>query len=301
MNLQVNDTELSVPSLSCLHLSSILSTETPAILANLVDIISEEDGKKIIKGANDTFILERSVTVSADGIKGANTSISPTLLANRGTSDLPSIDSDLDYDDAIKRILVHEDEYPTPKETPYFNHHAFFANWAAYIRQTSGTEGHFGKHLLYGEVVTSTSTMLEKNPSLLQRLPSGVTAVATTQVAGRGRGSNVWVSPPGSLMFSTVVHHAMQISQKAPVVFIQYLAALAIVRGIQTYGPGYSALPVKLKWPNDIYAEDPSQPGLKSYVKIGGILVNSSYASGDYNLVIGIGINLSNAAPSTLR
>jgi biotin--protein ligase len=100
-------------------------------------------------------------------------------------------------------------------------------------------------------------------------------------------------------MFSTIVHHSMDLMQKAPVVFVQYLAALAIVRGLQTYGPGYASLPVKLKWPNDIYAEDPARPGEKAYVKIGGILVNSSYAGSDYNLVVGIGLNLSNVAPTT--
>lgn len=91
----------------------------------------------------------------------------------------------------------------------------------------------------------------------------------------------------------------MEITQKAPVVFVQYLAALAIVRGIQTYGPGYSSLPVKLKWPNDIYAADPASPDKNAYVKIGGILVNSSYSGSDYNLVVGIGLNLANAAPTT--
>jgi len=34
-------------------------------------------------------------------------------------------------------------------------------------------------------------------------------------------------------------------------------------------------------------------------VKIGGILVNSSYSGSDYNLVVGIGLNLANAAPTT--
>lgn len=101
------------------------------------------------------------------------------------------------------------------------------------------------------------------------------------------------------MMFSTVVRHAMDLMQKAPVVFVQYLAALAIVRGIQTYGPGYASLPVKMKWPNDIYAEDPSRPGQKQYIKVGGILVNSSYSGSDYHLVVGIGLNLSNAAPTT--
>jgi biotin--protein ligase len=46
-------------------------------------------------------------------------------------------------------------------------------------------------------------------------------------------------------------------------------------------------------------ALDPSKPGKKEYVKIGGILVNSSYASGNYELVVGIGLNTANAAPTT--
>lgn len=80
----------------------------------------------------------------------------------------------------------------------------------------------------------------------------GFTATATVQIAGRGRGTNVWVSPSGSLMFSTVVRHPVSLMSQAPVVFLQYLAALAIVEGIQTYDIGYQNMPVKLKWPNDI-------------------------------------------------
>ena len=58
-------------------------------------------------------------------------------------------------------------------------------------------------------------------------------------------------------------------------------------------------MPVKLKWPNDIYALDPTKTGKNEYVKIGGILVNSSYADGNYNLIVGIGVNCANAAPTT--
>ena len=72
------------------------------------------------------------------------------------------------------------------------------------------------------------------------------------QVAGRGRGTNVWVSPAGSLMFSLVVRHPMSLMPKAPVVFLQYLAALAIVEGVHSYDAGYENVPIKLKWPNDI-------------------------------------------------
>ena len=83
-------------------------------------------------------------------------------------------------------------------------------------------------------------------------MPAGFTCTATTQVAGRGRGSNVWVSPAGSLIFSTVMRHPLELSNTAPVVFIQYLAAIAIVQGIKSYAQGYENVPVKLKWPNDV-------------------------------------------------
>lgn len=87
---------------------------------------------------------------------------------------------------------------------------------------------------------------------MLSRLPAGFTATATLQVAGRGRGSNIWVSPAGCLIFSTCLNHSIAISNTAPVVFVQYLMAIAIVEGIKSYDHGYSQVPVKLKWPNDI-------------------------------------------------
>lgn len=53
-------------------------------------------------------------------------------------------------------------------------------------------------------------------------------------------------------MFSTVVRHPMSLIPTAPVVFLQYLAAMAIVEGIKTYDVGFQTMPIKLKWPNDI-------------------------------------------------
>jgi len=164
-------------------------------------------------------------------------------------------------------------------------------------------------------LVLDVKLIMFRNTKLLSNIPIGFTFTATTQVAGRGRGSNVWVSPAGSLIMSVCMKHPMELSNIAPVVFIQYLAAIAIVEGIQSYDRGYNNLPVKLKWPNDICksrtrgcsksqlsqadAQDPSKPGKKEYVKIGGILVNSSFSAGAYDLVVGIGLNTTNAAPTT--
>lgn len=325
LGLSPSQDDQGVPSLSRLHLSTLEASEVREIASSWSDIVEEVDGKYLIKGENDTFSLEKqsgpwktedSSTLSlqkvADALPAVVKDILPTAISNPSSTttaeqETPKQDTGIvDYDKLTKTLLVHDTSLPDTKQTPYFNHHAYFANLNAYkSKHHHNTSESFGNVLLYGEVVTSTNTLLEKNPKLLDKLPVGTTATATTQVAGRGRGNNVWVSPPGSLMFSTVLRHPMSLSATAPVVFIQYLCALAIVSGIHSYDRGYSSLPVKLKWPNDIYALDPSKGrnantrDPKNYVKIGGILVNSSYSGGDYTLICGIGINVSNTAPTT--
>lgn len=93
---------------------------------------------------------------------------------------------------------------------------------------------------------------MSRNPKLLSSLPTGFTLTAATQVAARGRGSNIWVCPAGSLLFSTVINHPAHLAASRPIVFLQYLAAIAIVEAVKTYDIGYEDTPVKLKWPNDI-------------------------------------------------
>lgn len=51
--------------------------------------------------------------------------------------------------------------------------------------------------------------------------------------------------------------------------------------------PGYEDVGLRLKWPNDIYADVGTGEGHERYRKIGGILVNSSYAGDEFTLVVG--------------
>lgn len=139
-----------------------------------------------------------------------------------------------------------------------------------------------------------------RNFKLLTRLPIGFTTVATLQTNGRGRGQNVWVSPRGNILFSLAFQHPMSTPTLAPVTFVQYIMSVAIASACRSYGPGYSSIPVRLKWPNDIYARNPTQGGGEpEYLKIGGILVNSSYLQDNFHLVVGVGINLVPRAPTT--
>lgn len=306
LGLEVSQQTEAVPSLSLLHLSA----PEPGVVSELVQdwqeagvVTKAEDGREIIKGENETFVLH------ADSGDSWDMSAVHKALAEAGAGDENQTDASedrlVDYNSLPKRMLLHEASTPSSKQTPYFNHAAFFWNLKDYHAQHRDSPRSYGKILLYGEVVTSTNTMLDKNPSWLDRLPTGLVATATTQVAGRGRGSNVWVSPPGSMPFSVVLRHSLALSATAPVIFVQYLAALAVVQGIQNYDKGYDKLPIKLKWPNDIYALDPkastttTSSNKSPYVKIGGLIVTSSYSGGDYTLVAGIGLNVTNAAPTT--
>ncbi|KAG9244913.1 biotin-protein ligase [Calycina marina] len=296
LGLHISQESFSVPSLSRLHISSLHQFLIPELLASWEDIIVHEDGEEYIKGGNDTFHLEKQ---NSRWSLGSLAKSLPPVGTPTDLMDGTASDGIIDYNKIMKKIIPHEDNWPASKETPHFNHHYFYANLRRYQKERGSEAEEFGKYLMYGEVVTSTNTLLEKNSKLLSTVPTGFVLTATTQVAGRGRGSNVWVSPAGCLIFSLCVKHSMALNVTAPVVFIQYLAAIAIADGIQSYDNGYEKVPIKLKWPNDIYALDPTEPTAKKYVKIGGILVNSSYSSGSYDLVIGIGINTTNAAPTT--
>lgn len=310
LGLEVSQQTEAVPSLSLLHLSA----SEPGVVSELVQdwqeagiVTKAEDGREVIKGENETFVLHADSGDSWD-MSAVHKALAESSSGNDENQTDASDDRLVDYNSLPKRLLLHETSpstMPTSKQTPYFNHAAFFWALKDYHSQHRDSPHSYGKVLLYGEVVTSTNTMLDKNPTWLDRLPTGLVATATTQVAGRGRGSNVWVSPPGSMPFSVVLRHSLTLSTSAPVIFVQYLAALAVVNGIQNYDKGYENLPIKLKWPNDIYAldpkasKDPNNTKKSPYVKIGGLLVTSSYSGGDYTLVVGIGLNVTNAAPTT--
>ena len=153
------------------------------------------------------------------------------------------------------------------------------------------------------------------------RFPTGTVVVADRQVSGRGRGGNAWTSPDGCLMFSFLATHA----DGRTLPFLQYVATMAAVDAIQDCadevlaeaaaahderveaanatslsaararrvgfrrGSGTS-VDVRVKWPNDLYSGG---------LKIGGVLCTSTYTEGAFDVVVGVGINLDNDAPTT--
>ncbi|AEO64392.1 uncharacterized protein THITE_2110501 [Thermothielavioides terrestris NRRL 8126] len=283
LGLEVSQAASPVPSLSKMHLSALRPAEVGEILYSFNPIITKQDGEEYIKGDNDLFHLEKPD--SRWSLASLSEALAGEFEASRKNTGRGSPDPTVaDYSKVPKRIVAHEDAWPDPKETPYFNHAVFFSSLREFREREPEAE-------TWGDVLI--------NHNLLSTLPTGFTLAATTQVAGRGRGANVWVAPPGSLIMSTVINHPAHYATSRPIVFIQYLAALAIVEAVRSYDEGYSEVPIKIKWPNDVYVRDPTKPDEVSYVKIGGILANCAYSSGNYQVVLGIGINTKNGRPTT--
>ncbi|PFH61633.1 hypothetical protein XA68_16808 [Ophiocordyceps unilateralis] len=291
LGLEVGLQQAPVPPLSHLHLSSCDGAKVADILCAWDDILSKEQGHEVIRGEADTFLIwSHQDGLNLDELSDALPHSPEPAIGDDGQADFTTIP---------KSIIAHEHDPPSPESTPHFDHALFYANLARFQAiEPDATD--WGSILLYGEVVTSTNSLLEKNSKLTTRLPTGFTFSASTQLAGRGRGTNSWIAPPGALMFSTTINHPAHLAVSRPAIFLQYIAAIAVVEAVQSLGAGYEKLPIKLKWPNDIYALDPTKPAaLRQYVKIGGVLSHCGYCDGQYQVVLGIGVNATNPRPTT--
>ena len=71
---------------------------------------------------------------------------------------------------------------------------------------------------------------------------------------------------------------------------MQYLIALVMCEAIKQLN-GVSDLDINIKWPNDIY--------VNKRTKICGIISYATYRNGEYDLISGAGLNVSNRKPTT--
>lgn len=113
--------------------------------------------------------------------------------------------------------------------------------------------------------------------------------VADHQTAGRGRLDRTWDTPPGTaLTFSAVVDPGLA-DHDWPL--LPLAVALAVADGVRRA----AAVPVELKWPNDLLIARPDG----SEGKVAGILLERVASAADPShplAVIGIGINVGLAA-----
>lgn len=124
------------------------------------------------------------------------------------------------------------------------------------------------KRVVLLESVSSTMDVAFKLAKLGER---DIVIVANNQWAGRGKDYRVWFSDNTSLSFSIVIDG--RLLKRKPLITI--LASVIVRNGIISY----LAVPVSLKWPNDITFKGK---------KLGGILGESF---NDF-VIVGIGINV---------
>lgn len=136
LGLEVNTDQGAAPALTTLHLSSA----SRPLAVKLKDALAGYIQEGVTTDDHDNFRFESQSgdsRVRDDDFKG------------RGNADQAVNDS------AVKHIIIHDD-HPSAEMTPLFNHDMFFASL--------GPMGDvwFGNHLLYGEVMESTNTVLAK-------------------------------------------------------------------------------------------------------------------------------------------
>lgn len=307
LGLRVNeDITASLPRLSPIYISSHLNPDNAQSL--LDDLRENLDfvSNNTFEDVHDTFVLHDEEDPDHN------------YLQNEDDGSFDAIVS------APKHVKVYTSQnLPSERETPYFSMRKYYHELSKLYQanDVTLTQELIGSFLAYGETVTSTNTLLDANGSWLRYLPHGLTFTATTQMAGRGRGGNVWINPRGVMATSILFKIPPGPLQSSMIVTLQYLCALAFIEAILGYGSdvlgngvGYEDMPVKLKWPNDMYAlkseffskmsdkDDVSntvEGDDQKWAKISGALVNSQFINGQFYLVWGGGVNVSSDAPTT--
>ncbi|MFD2371734.1 biotin--[acetyl-CoA-carboxylase] ligase [Brevibacillus sp. GCM10020057] len=134
---------------------------------------------------------------------------------------------------------------------------------------------HIGQRVIAYDEVVSTQPLAQE--AAAKGAEEGTLVLAEMQTGGKGRLGRPWHSPKGTgIWMSLVIRPAIPLP-KTPQITL--LTAVTVARTIREE----TGLPVKIKWPNDIFIGDK---------KVCGILTELNAESDRVNyLVIGIGIN----------
>lgn len=124
--------------------------------------------------------------------------------------------------------------------------------------------------------------------------PEGTIVAAESQTGGRGRSGRVWFSPPGAGLYVSIVLRPVDAARSPSVEWLR-LITLAAGVGVADGIRAATALPVELKWPNDVGLADGSGPRAadRGWRKLAGILAEAAAVGGAVqHVIVGIGINV---------
>lgn len=130
------------------------------------------------------------------------------------------------------------------------------------------------------EEIDSTNTYLKQR--VLDGSAEGLVAIADFQSAGRGRLDRSWVAPSRtSLLFSVALRPTLDANDLQLVVAAVALATRSALERL-------SGLRAQLKWPNDLVVGDR---------KLGGVLAEVVVTPSGFDVVVGVGLNLTYEGP----
>jgi len=140
--------------------------------------------------------------------------------------------------------------------------------------------GPFGQLQYFSDVASTNDIALALASS---GAPEGASVLAGAQHAGRGRRGREWFSPDGAGIYLSVV---LRPRTSGPISLLALAAGVATARAVHAA----TALPVELKWPNDVVIGRP-------WRKLAGLLCESAGTAANLDaVVVGIGINVNLAA-----
>ncbi len=147
------------------------------------------------------------------------------------------------------------------------------------IERAIVAEAHGGVVVVRDEV---SSTMDEARDLFSDSSESSVKGVvfANAQTKGRGRQGRAWVSQKGGGNYLSVAYEFRSLDPSL-LGLLPLFVGVNIIEEFQEY-------PLLLKWPNDLLTERDDK-----FLKVGGILLESTQCKDSVQVVLGIGINTS--------
>ena len=135
------------------------------------------------------------------------------------------------------------------------------------------------------EVGETGSTNADAMARALDGEPLPFWLAAKRQTAGKGRLGRAWLSEPGNLHASLALHLHCSADKASQLSLVSGVAVMDAIRQLNPPGMESGVDALRLKWPNDIVAED---------AKCGGILIESASnpSTMERIAVIGVGLNL---------
>ena len=135
------------------------------------------------------------------------------------------------------------------------------------------------------EVLESTTSTLDVAHRIAAAgAPAGTLVIANEQTAGRGRGGKSWQSSAGAGLWLTLIERPTESSGLG---VLSLRVGLAAAEALDRF----ASEPIRLKWPNDLYADRG---------KLAGILVEARWREQSVEWVaIGLGVNVT--APENME